>query len=839
MKKLLSLILFISISGLSQTQISGIITDSKNNLPLPFASIITNTKAGTLTDVDGVFHLSSLTTIEEITVSYVGYSSVSIPISSEDKYLKIKLEAAVEYLDEILINANENPALQIIRNAIENKPKNNIEKSLNSFRFNSYNKILVTANPDSISGKIDSIFIVKNGEKKFKKVDSTNYEFKKELEQQHLFISEKISEFQFRKGRKKKEVVLASRMAGLKQPLYELLAVTIQDFSFYNEFYVVAGTKYTNPIAKNALKHYNYKILDTVDNANGRSILIYYKPKVKKAYLGIEGVLYLDNQSFAITKAIAEIKGGINIKAVQDFDYIEPYKTWFPQEMSIVFKKGNTDESIFLFGGAINFNSPKKNDSIVSTQSSDPSDASYFISKSVNSNIEINIPVIVKGSSSTIDFNEDAHNKTEDFWNQFRSDSITHRGKRTYTFIDSIAESEEIENKINLVRNVLKGYFPTKYFNFNLGNVFNLNSHEGIRLGIGGTTNTNFSNIIKLESYVAFGTKDQEYKYSFEASTRLNRATNTWFGLNYTNDIKEAASLDFIAGNNSFSPINPRNLNISKFYNYKTSSAFLKHDIQPNLEAKLEFKGGEYKTLFDYQFISGSKSLSAYNLTTASIGFQYNPLSEYMNTPVGKITIKNYYPQFSFQLTKSFENILKSDFDFTQLNFRMLYKIKRLRKSTTTFLFEGGIVFGETPISHLYNATPNYTFKSPWIKRVTFAGKNSFETMGYNEFISDKFVALHIKHELQPFKIGSKFKPQLTLVSRGTFGAIKNPEFHSQIQFKNLRHGYFESGIELNSLLKGFGISSYYRFGHYQNALWSDNLSVKLTYKIRLDLING
>jgi hypothetical protein len=835
MKNLVSIILLVSFTGFSQTQIAGIISDADTKLPLPFASVISNTNAGTLTDVDGKFHLSTLKTVDEITISYVGYNSVNIPIAPNDKFLNIKLKGSIEHLDEILINAKENPALQIIRNTIENKSKNNIEKSLNSFRFNSYNKILVTANPDSLSGAIDSIFVIKDGVKQFKKLDSSNYEFKKELEKQHLFISEKISEFKFSKGRKKKEVVLASRMAGLKQPLYELLAVTIQDFSFYNEFYVVAGTKYTNPIAKNALKHYNYKILDTVSNSNGRSILIYYKPKEKKAYAGIEGVLYIDAKSYAITKAIAEIKGGINIKATQNFNYVEDYKTWFPQEMSIVLKKGSNNENMFLFGGAINFNENKKKDSILSTQKSDPSEASYFISRSVNSNIEINTDVKVRGSSSTIIFTDDSHKKNEDFWKQYRTDSITQRGKRTYMFIDSIAESEGVDNKINLARNVLNGYFPTKYFNFNLGKIFNLNSHEGIRLGLGGTTNTNFSNNIRLESYVAFGTKDEEFKYSFEGSTRLNKATNTWLGLNYTNDIREAASLNFIAGNASFSPFNPRNLNISKFYNYKTTSGFIKHDIQPNLESKLEFKGGRYEPLFDYEFLSVEKSYSSYYLSTATIGFQYNPFSEYMNTPVGKITTKNYYPQFSILITKSFEDFLKGDFNFTKLNFRTLYKLKRLRKSTTTFLFEGGIIYGETPISHLYNATPNYTFKSPWNKRVTFAGKNSFETMAYNEFISDKFVALHVKHELKTFKISSKFKPQLTLVSRGTFGAIKNPESHSLIEFKNLRRGYFESGLELNRLFKGFGISSYYRFGHYQNPLWSDNLAVKLTYKFSLN----
>ena len=112
-------------------------------------------------------------------------------------------------------------------------------------------------------------------------------------------------------------------MAGLKQPIYELLAITFQDFSFYNEVYTIAGTKYTNPIANNAIKQYNYKILDTISNENGNSFLIYFKPKEKKEFLGIEGVLYIDTQSYAITKAIAELKGIVNIKAIQNYSYIK------------------------------------------------------------------------------------------------------------------------------------------------------------------------------------------------------------------------------------------------------------------------------------------------------------------------------------------------------------------------------------------------------------------------------------------------------------------------------------------------------------------------------------
>jgi hypothetical protein len=836
MKHLLFLLLLIPLLAVSQTQIQGMVLDSKTKQPLPFATITTSSNFGTLTDVDGKFSIKAQKTITQISVSYIGYESVIIPVSKNEKFLKIALNPKIESLREVQIVAKENPALQIIRNTIKNKSKNDIEKSLNSFKFNTYNKILLTANPDSISGNIDSVFMMKDGQKEFKKLDSSNFKFKKEIDKSHLYISEKISEFRFQKGKGKTEIVLASRMAGLKQPIYELLAVTFQDFSFYNEFYVLAGTKYINPIADNALKTYNYKILDTVKTESGNSILIYFKPKERQETLGIEGVLYIDTQSFALTKAIAELKGMINVKATQNYSYIKPNNSWFPQEMDAVLKKGDNNERISLFGGSIKFGKSKKNDSIITTKTKNESDVTYFISKATNTNIEINTPIVVKSAAPIIQFNDDAAKKKEDFWDSYRTDSITERGKNTYKMLDSIVEVEggDIEKKINIARNMLKGIYPTKYVDLNLGKIINFNNYEGFRIGFGGETNSNFSSIFKLESYLAYGTKDADFKYTLGTSFRLDKNTNTWLGANYTNDLKEVASLDFLSINTSFSLLNLRNLYIDQFYNYKTLSIDLKHDIRPNLEAELKLSAGDYKPMFNYQYISSDKNLSEYRLTTAIFGLQFNPKSTYMNSPIGKLTIKNEFPQFTFQLTKSFENMLESDFDFTQLNFRVTHQIKRLQKATTFIVAEGGIVLGDAPISHLYNATPNGSFKNPWAKRIGFASNNSFETMEFNEFISDRFAAIHIKHALKPFTLGPKFKPQLIFATSAAIGDIDNALYHNRLAFKSLKNGYLESGIELKSLFKGFGLSTFYRYGANSNAQWSDNLAVKLTYKISL-----
>ena len=106
--------------------------------------------------------------------------------------------------------------------------------------------------------------------------------------------------------------------------------------------------------------------------------------------------------------------------------------------------------------------------------------------------------------------------------------------------------------------------------------------------------------------------------------------------------------------------------------------------------------------------------------------------------------------------------------------------------------------------------------------------------MGYNEFISDRYISIHIKQDFEPFKIGAKFKPQLSIATRAAIGNINNAEYHNGLDFKTMENGYIESGFELNSLFKGLGFSAFYRYGTYSNPEWSDNLALKLTYKLRL-----
>jgi hypothetical protein len=81
-----------------------------------------------------------------------------------------------------------------------------------------------------------------------------------------------------------------------------------------------------------------------------------------------------------------------------------------------------------------------------------------------------------------------------------------------------------------------------------------------------------------------------------------------------------------------------------------------------------------------------------------------------------------------------------------------------------------------------------------------------------------------------------KVKPSLVLVTRMAWGNLKNPEDHIGIEFKTLDRGFFESGIELNQIYKGFGLTGFYRYGPNQLARLEDNIAIKLSFVLDLGL---
>lgn len=212
------------------------------------------------------------------------------------------------------------------------------------------------------------------------------------------------------------------------------------------------------------------------------------------------------------------------------------------------------------------------------------------------------------------------------------------------------------------------------------------------------------------------------------------------------------------------------------------------------------------------------------------------PFSDYMQTPTGRTESDKRFPRFTFQFTQSLPNVLENDFKFSKIDFKTEYEKKYLNGQKTSLLLQGGYATGDVPITHLYNTMPNNLTKETVIQRITFSGRNSFETMFFNEFFSSQYIFFQIKHGFDRIKIMKKVRPSLVLVTRMAWGHMENPEQHVGPEYKTLDKGFFESGIELNKIFKGFGLGGFYRYGPNQLLKFEDNIAVKISYVLDLGL---
>ena len=409
---------------------------------------------------------------------------------------------------------------------------------------------------------------------------------------------------------------------------------------------------------------------------------------------------------------------------------------------------------------------------------------------------------------------------------QAQQDTIPRSDSQTVN--DSIKKAEFL----NYIGN---GYIPSKYVNFDLRYLIKYNQHEGFRTGLGGVTNDAFSNGFRLEGYTVYGFLDHRFKYSFGGGIKIAQKTNTWINLLYTDDLEESGSSTFLTDKRFFQFFEPRLLNIDLFHKHISKTLSIEHQLHSKIITETQFAVSKISPTYDYVFrLNDDESFTNYDLSLAKLSIQWSPFSDFEQVSNSIIETKTGYPKFTFQYTKSFADIFNGDFNFSKLDLRIIHLFNYPNETSTQFVLTGGIANGNVPLTHLYHAYPNNVNKETILQRFTVAGTNSFETMYFNEFFSDEFATLQIKHTLRPFNISPWFKPQLVLITRYAIGKMDHIERHENQNFNTLEKGFYESGLEINKLFFGFGLSFAYRYGSYHLPHFDDNLAFKFTFNINL-----
>lgn len=825
MKQILALVLFfLSDFLIAQTKINGQVIDFDTTIPVAFAKITYESKTF-MTDWEGKFTILVTDFKKPVYTSYKGYyEKSSYPVNNGKLFI-------VKMVTNINIKNNEIYSDQkvnlIVKKVYDNQSKNDPEKAFSNFQYKNYEYLQISANPDSISGKIDTIHKRNIFGKHKIKLDSSNYRFKKLVEKNHIYQTEKVNLIQQNKNTQK-ETILATRMAGFKEPVYEYLGLKLLSYSVYENPFEILETPLQNPISNIGRRLYVYNLVDSIQYQGRKTYRVYFQPKKIRSNR-LRGLLHIDAESFAISKAQFRIYGIVNIEATYTFDYLKEHNIWFPKKRKFFVKKGTNNQDLKILGNTIKFNSSSEE-----KISKNASDRAYLTIESTPFDLEIGDYQKINDPKIKIDLPRNSFNKDEEYWSEFTKDSIDKRKLKTYVSLDSLSTANRIEHKLFLGKKIFNGYLPISVVDLDLRTLIKYNNYEGFRIGLGGVTNSKLSEKYRLGFYSAFGLKDTEFKYGITPSYLLNKESETWVSASYSDDVSELAQTSFVTDSRKFRLYDPRPINISTFYNIKTAALILESKILPKVSSYFSVSQNEIEPLFDYTFINNGKSYTEYSISSVLLGIQWNPFSNYMNTPLGVLEIEKRHPKFSLQFTQTLPDVLGNDFAFSKIDFKTFYEVPFLSGQKSSVLFQGGIAFGDVPLTHLYSVAPNNINKDAILQRITFAGKNSFETMYYNEFFSNKYASVQLKHTFNKIDLGYKITPEFSIVTRMAWGEINKENQHLGLAFKSLERGFFESGIEANKIFKGLGLTAFYRYGPNQLAHFDDNLSIKISYFIDL-----
>lgn len=787
---------------LAQYQYSGTILDSLSLEPLAFVNVVDPVNMrGTTTDIDGKFKLNSATPIDELSFSYVGYKRKYIRTSGLKKDAIVYLQAQNVQLSEVEILPGVNPAHRIIDLAVANRDQNNPEKST-EFYYESYNKLVITAKLDSaILANQDSIELL----------DTNLQEAYKFLNNQHIFLMESITERNHIPPELSKEVVKASRVSGLKNPLFSLIGTQLQSFSFYTNYINLFGSNYLSPISKGSTSKYLFMLSDTILEGGDSIFVIKFQPRKGKNFDGMKGLLHINTKGYAVQNVIAEPfdQSSMGVRIQQRSEYING-EQWFPVQL-------NTN---LVFYSIIIEEFP-----------------AIGIGRSYLKNIKLESELNKREIGNTVlSLDQNAGKQSEDYWNNYRPDSLDNREQETYHFMDSVGDAENLDEKIKIFTTLSTGAVPWGPIDLPINRWFDFNDYEGFRLGLGAETNDKVIKNFRLGGYGAYGFKDKAFKYGgyMKWTPESNRGFNVKAA--YSNDVTESGGTTF--SNDRLQTLS--NEGIKKFYisrmdgieKYQMDVGFRAlRDFQITLIGNLQNRS----ITSDYTYADANAEIDAepidqFTLLETAVDIRYSFREKYAEMFGMKFPVESKYPVVHLRFMQGLNDYLEADYEYQRVDLKIDQHILWKGLGVTSFRIAGGFIEGEIPI------TANYRTQGTFSEGFLLATEYSFETVRPNEFYSDRYASFFFRHNFKDLLFSTKaFKPNLVVIFSYGLGDLVQTDIeqHQNFSFTTMEGGLAEGGIMINNLLNmglsSFGVSVFYRMGPYSFEDWEDNAVFKLS----------
>lgn len=833
MKSLKEGIYFLIVSWLAiapalaqHTVITGVVRDSENKETLPFVNIFfVGTTVGVTSDIYGRFTIETDKPYTQLQFSFVGYKTeIKALRRGERQVINVNLESEAMILEEVVVRSSRkeryrnknNPAVNLIRKVIDNKSKNQIE-SHDFVEFEQYEKLEFSLS--SLVEKLKNKKLYKKYKFFFDNIDTTKLEGKSLLP---IYLQETISQNYYRKNPEgKREIIKAHKKVSFddyidNQGLSTYLNHLYQNIDIYDNNITVLTNQFLSPISEVAPLFYKFYLNDTLIVDNVMLYELMFVPRNDTDFL-FQGMMYITmDDRYAVQGLDMGINKNINLNWVRDLHIQQNFERSSDERYHLVKSTMMADFSFTKEGGGI------FGERTVSVKD-------FILDKPQPDSLYNNVSVVLP---------EDIENKKdEQYWAENRHDSLTKAESKVYANIDSLQKIPSFRRTMDIATLLLAGYKGFGPWELGPVNTFySFNPVEGFRLRAGGRTTPKFNEHMYLESYVAYGFKDEHWKYyfggtySFTGKSPLEFPVRS-FSLSYQRETKiPGQELQFVQEDNFLLSFK-RGVNDKWLYNKISTVSYL-HEFKNHFSYRVGVKNWIQEPAGGLSYVidepDGQKPLKDLTTSELSLELRWAPNEQFYQGKLYRIPIPNKYPIVTARLITGVKDLFDGQYNYQNvtLNFYKRFYLSQL--GYTDIVAEGGYIFGKVPypLLAIHRANQTYSYQL-----------QAYNLMNFLEFVSDEYVSIHFDHYFNGFFFNKipllkKLKLREVATVKVLYGGIRDENLPTNtnglIVFPNTPDGlpvtyslerepYVEASVGIANIFKFFRIDVVKRLNYLDN----------------------
>ncbi|NVK63548.1 MAG: carboxypeptidase-like regulatory domain-containing protein [Flavobacteriales bacterium] len=780
----LFLLFFVPLLSFGQkTKVEGVVLDGLTGEPMPFVSVhFQNSKIGTLTDSVGYYMLDTYYGTDSLIFYSSGYLKQIVAVEKdESQEINITLNIQQSDIEEVVVVASgEWPSTILHKKVIANKPINDKEK-LESYEYEVYNKVEMDLN--NIGEKFTERGIVRRLDLVMDYLDSTE-DGKSVLP---VILSENVSDFYFKNNpKKKKEVVKASRISGMENiQLNQFMGDMYLDINIYDNYIQFFNKSFISPVSNYARSFYKFYLEDSTFIDNQWCYKLRFRPK-RTGDVTFTGEMWIHDTTYAVKSFKADISPGVNINYVQgmyiehNFDMVAPEVWMLTEEKMIVDLKIARKTEVYGFFGRRH--STRKNFRI-----NEPRPDEFY------------------RSDNAVEMVEGAQNRSDEYWAEVRHQPLSQTEEGIDQMIDSLSEVRFFKFLKNMIYFVSTGYFPVKKIEIgNIYNCFSINPVEGIRTSVALRTSNNFSRKIELGGRIAYGFKDERFKYGLTFRANLSEKKRALLSTYYNYDIEQIGQSSTAASVGSTFGTLLRTGPLDKLTFVEKMGVTLEKDVKKDivLYGGLEWK--EYVALGKANYVRFNDNTNSYDtinsLRTSEITLRYRWAKdeEFIAGAFDRTSVRSRFPIIAVQGIFGVKGVFGSDYNYQKLDLFIEHTAPIGFFGRIKYGINAGYIFGTTAYPFLKVHEGNQSY---WLY------PNAFNKMNFFEFISDRYITGLLENHwdglfFDRIPLIKKLKLRLVTTARLAYGSI-DPKHTTQMllpaftkQFGDTPYVEVAAGIE-------------------------------------------